>query len=379
MGEVTHGLVVRLMNGRRVTVLGGGNTAFSVAARLTLDGHSVTLYELPSFAESIESIRRKRAIHLAGACGEGTAVLNCVTTDAEEALRGADLILPVVPAYAQRPFLETCSPHLERGQTVVLMPGNLGSLEWARGIREMGRENWVTLAEVDTAPYVCRKTEPDEATIWGAVTGLGLGVLPSRRTAEVLRMLEPLFPGMRPYDSVLACGLSAMNPVVHPAGVLMNAGRIEYSRGEFYFYEEGVTPAVVKVIEAVDGERLLLGRALGHQLSPVHEAFHAAGFGPRGDLWSTINGSWMLTRLKAPGSLQNRWLTEDLPYGLVSWSSLGEMLEVETPAMGSLIDLGSIVMGFDARERGRTVEQLGISGVEPAALAQFLREGTWSG
>lgn len=367
------------MTGRRVTILGGGNTAFSVAAVLTLDGHCVTLYELPSFAESIEPIRQDCTIGLSGALGEGQAVLACVTTDAEEAVRGADLILVVVPAYAQHSFFEACASYLERGQTVVLMPGNLGSLEWARGLRERGRENWVTLAEVDTAPYVCRKTEPDGATIWGAVTGLGLGVLPAHRTKETLKFLDLFFPGMLLFDNVLACGLSAMNPVVHPAGVLMNAGRIEYSRGEFYFYEEGVTPAVVKVIEAVDRERRLIGSALGCHLQPVHEAFHAAGFGPKGDLWSTINGSWMLTRLKAPGSLENRWLTEDLPYGLVSWGSLGEMLGVEAPVMGSLIELGSVVMGFDAREKGRTLERLGLSGAEPAALVSFLRNGTWSG
>ena len=32
-----------------------------------------------------------------------------------------------------------------------------------------------------------------------------------------------------------------MNPIMHPAGILMNAGRIEYSKGDFYFYKEGVT------------------------------------------------------------------------------------------------------------------------------------------
>ena len=70
----------------------------------------------------------------------------------------------------------------------------------------------------------------------------------------------------------------------------MNAGRIERSAGDFHFYEEGVTPAVVRVIEAVDRERRRIGDALGLTLTPVAEAFHAAGFGPAGDLWATING-----------------------------------------------------------------------------------------
>ena len=111
------------------------------------------------------------------------------------------------------------------------MPGTLGTLEWACLLRQAGKEGMITLAEVDTAPYVCRKTAPDTATIWGVVTGPGLGVLPSTETARVQEMLEPLFPGLRPYPDVMTCGLAAMNPVVHPAGVLMNAGRLEYARG----------------------------------------------------------------------------------------------------------------------------------------------------
>src|SRR5262249_17082952 len=157
----------------------------------------------------------------------------------------------------------------------------------------------VVLAETDTAPYVCRKVAPAAAHIWGVVDGLGLGVFPAVHTERVRARLEEFFPGMRTYAHVLACGLAAMNPVVHPAGVLLNAGRIEHARGDFYFYEEGVTPAVCRLIEAVDRERRLVAQAFGIDLLPVDAAFHAAGFGPRGDLWATIHGSRMLTQLRA--------------------------------------------------------------------------------
>ena len=53
---------------------------------------------------------------------------------------------------------------------------------------------------------------------------------------------------------------------MHPPGVLLNAGRIERSRGEFYFYDEGVTPGVVDAIMALDAERRAVAAALGHQL-----------------------------------------------------------------------------------------------------------------
>ncbi|MBM3263518.1 MAG: NAD/NADP octopine/nopaline dehydrogenase family protein [candidate division Zixibacteria bacterium] len=358
----------------QLTILGGGNTAFATAARLTLFGHDVVLYELPAFSAMLDPMRRDRIIHLKGVGGEGPAKIYRIATDIEEALAESALILLIVPAYAHAPFAEVCVPHLRAGQTVVLMPGTLGSLAWAKTLSAIGKAG-VTLAEVDTAPYVCRKTAPDTATIWGVVNGLGLGVFPAVRTDVVKPLLEPLFPGIRTYPDVMACGLSAMNPVVHPAGVLMNAGRIEYAKGEFCFYEEGVTPSVVKVIMAVDAERRAIGNALGYTLTPVHEAFADAGFGPRGDLWATINGSWMLTRLKAPGSLESRWLTEDVPYGLAAWHRLGALYGVEAPTLRALVDLAGPVMGFDGWKAGRGPEELGIAGLSREKLTAYLQEG----
>jgi opine dehydrogenase len=143
----------------------------------------------------------------------------------------------------------------------------------------------------------------------------------------------------------------------------MNAGRIERSRGEFWFYEEGVTPSVVKVIEAVDRERLALGAALGLNLTPVAEAFHRAGFGPAGDFWSTINGSRMLTALRAPGQIETRWLTEDIPFGLATWALLGDQLGVETPVIDALVTLAWATLGKDFQSETRGPQVLGLAGL----------------
>ena len=181
---------------------------------------------------------------------------------------------------------------------------------------------------------------------------------------------------MRPYGNVLSCGLSAMNPVVHPAGVLLNAGPIEYTRGDFYFYEEGVTPAVCRLIYAVDRERLAVARALGVELLPVDEAFHRAGFGPRGDLWAAINGSRMLTQLRAPGSLEGRWLTEDVPYGLAAWAELGAQFGVSSPTMRALVEVASAALGVDFGKAARTPHELGIAGMDKQELLEYLQNGT---
>lgn len=359
-----------------LTILGAGNTAFATAARLTHRGHRVTLFELPEFADALTPIEGDRTITLHGVAETGPAVVHALTRDPAEAAAASDLLLLIIPAYGHRAFAEALAPHLTPDHTVVLMPGTLGSLEWAKVLADRG-VGGVTLAEVDTAPYVCRKTAPREATIWGVVTGLGLGVLPADRTEPVRQRLEPLFPGVRTYPDVLACGLSAMNPVVHPAGVLMNAGRVERSHGDFYFYEEGVTPSVANVILRVDDERRAIGKALGYDLTRVDDAFHEAGFGPKGDLWATINGSRMLTQLRAPGTLESRWLTEDIPYGIAVWSALGERLGVLTPTMRGLVDIGSVVMGLDGWSEGRSLADLGIDALvsDGDALKRYLQTG----
>ncbi len=353
-------------------VLGGGNTAFAVAANLALAGAEVTLVELQQFAASIEPIAGQRRIRLGGAARNGTATIAEVTTDFA-AIRRHELVLLIVPSYGHRAFAEACAAHLRGGQTLVLMPGNLGTLAFAKLLKDRGIQG-VTLAETDTAPYVCRKLSPETAHIWGVVRGMGMGVLPPAAGPRVRALVDRWFPGVQLYPHVLACGLSAMNPVVHPPGVLLNAGRIERSRGDFYFYEEGVTPAVCKLIYDLDAERLAIGRALGIELLPVDEAFYRAGFGPRGDLWSTINGSLMLTQLRAPGAIDTRWLTEDVPYGLATWVLLAEALGVRCPTMQAVVRLTGVICGSDFLARARTLQELGIDGLGADELLRRVAE-----
>ena len=121
-----------------LTILGGGNTAFSVAANLTHLGHRITLWEIPSFEHTLDPIRDANEISLVGVAEQGPAKIHRLTTDIAEALDANDFVLVIVPSYAHEPFLEACAPHLKVDHTVVLMPGNLGSLAWSHRLREIG-------------------------------------------------------------------------------------------------------------------------------------------------------------------------------------------------------------------------------------------------
>ena len=123
------------MAAERVTVLGGGNTAFSMAANLALAGFEVLLWEHPEFAHTLEAIRESRTIHLDGVGWTGAARLAAVTTDPAEALAWSETLVCSVPSYAHAPFLEQILPHLKPGHLLALLPGNLGALAAARALR----------------------------------------------------------------------------------------------------------------------------------------------------------------------------------------------------------------------------------------------------
>ena len=50
----------------------------------------------------------------------------------------------------------------------------------------------------------------------------------------------------------------------------MNVGRIDYS--EEFFYKEGITKHTVRLLHAIEIERLNLGRKLGFELSTAKES-----------------------------------------------------------------------------------------------------------
>jgi opine dehydrogenase len=83
----------------------------------------------------------------------------------------------------------------------------------------------------------------------------------------------------------------------------------------------------------------------------------------------------MLTVLRAPGQINTRWLTEDVPYGLVPWSDLGGQLGVATPVIDATIALASAALGTDFRQEARALASIGLRSLDSVDLANFLDHG----
>ena len=68
--------------------------------------------------------------------------------------------------------------------------------------------------------------------------------------------------------------------------------------------------------------------------------------------------------LKGPTRVDSRYITEDVPQGLVLLETLGSEYKVDTPICSSLIDIASAALGRDLRSVGRTLERLGKDNLE---------------
>ena len=184
----------------KVTIVGAGNGGLAAAADLSLRGFSVTLFEFPGFAGSIEPIRKKGTIGLStlpstGLSG-GFARLDRITMDMGEALQGSDLILVVIPAFAHISCASSMVGHLKKGQMVVLIPGGFGgSILFSKYLEEENGPKEVLIAESSTLPYACRKLDSTSVWIRGRKETFDLAAYPSRNTGPSPRIDEDPIPG----------------------------------------------------------------------------------------------------------------------------------------------------------------------------------------
>jgi opine dehydrogenase len=123
-------------------------------------------------------------------------------------------------------------------------------------------------------------------------------------------------------DGLLAIALSNLNPQNHMGIALCNLTRME--RGEPWSQGQNVTPAVGRLLEALDAERLAIAAALGLSVRNIFEHFHLSFHVPLASV-SEMNQTMHAGERggSGPGTADSRYVLEDVPFGLVVTALLG--------------------------------------------------------
>ena len=347
----------------KITVLGAGAGGTAVAFDCASHGHAVRLFDFDQFPENIATIAEQGGIHAEGDIS-GFAAIAYSGHDIDEALKDAELIYVVGPAYSTTPFGEAVAGKLRAGQTVIVSPSSCGgALAFKRAAGLELIDESIRVAETSTLHYAVRLTEPGRVRVFLKLkAGNLLAALPSSHTSDILKLIADVYPSMEPAESVLQTSLQNANPIIHPAVTLSNAARIEMTGGDFLFYEEGVSDSVGRLIEALDQERIAIGNALGITILPDPVIGMRQGYMLEANYGSGYREAPGFLGIGAQPRLDHRYLNEDVGYGLVFMSKLGQQIGVATPGMDAVINVASIVMARDYRSEAlRTPDSLGIA------------------
>jgi len=354
-----------------VAVLGAGNGAHAFAGDLALRDYIVRLYN--RFEFELIDLRACDGVTLEGAVN-GFGRLDLVTHEIVPAIAEADIILVVVPANAHAFMAETCAPHLRDGQVILLNPGRTGgALEFRNVLNRMGVKARVLVAEAQTLLYTCRLSGPARVHISSVKREVPLAALPACDTEAVLERLNPLFPQFVAASDVLETSLDNIGAMFHPAGLVLNTGRIE--AGETFEFYLDMTPSMARFIEALDAERLAVAKALGVHAISAFDWLARSYQGIAGTtLIERIHSNAAYRGIPAPHTLDSRYVSEDVPTGLVPLVALGQLARVEMPASLGLVNMCCALYRHDFWQEGRNAERLGIAGMNIAQVKQLVRD-----
>jgi len=357
----------------KIAVLGSGNGGCAVAFDCAQHGHRVNLFDFETFPDHIHGINDAGGIYAEGEL-KGFAPIHYAGHDIEEALSEAEMIIAVGPAFSTLPFAKACQPHLRKGQMILICPGSCaGSLEFKIGAGLSLDESDIIVAETSTLPYAVRIIGPARINVFLKLKdGLFIAAIPANDTCKVLDALADVYP-LDSAKNILQTSLQNGNPVIHPTVSLLNAALIERTQGDFYFYEEGVTPAVGHLLKAIDKERIAIGQRLGIEVIPEPELGYMQGYMKEMTYDRGYSEAPGFRSIKAQKSLNHRYIHEDVGYGLVFLQKLGEQIGVETPNIAAVIQVASTLMERDyLAEAPRTMETLGLSKYSVDELGQLL-------
>ncbi len=351
----------------RCAVLGAGAGGHAAAADLSLAGVEVNLYELPEFEKSLKPVIDRGGIEIRGKAREGFAKLSMVTTDIKKAIKDVDCLFVTTQALGHEAIARTCAPHLRDGHILVLFPGSAGSLLIAKILKDLGVKKNILIGETVTLPYQCWLAGPAEVEVIGLAEPENLfSTFPSKDTERIINGLKTFYPSLSPATNVLEVGLLNPNIVKHPM-VLFSVAYVESSKKPFCLNKEGMTPAVWRVFNQVDAEKMAILKKLG--LNSISDMELLTRILPISyDEWVKLNPANV-------SGIKSRQIAEDVPTGNVLLSSLGKMIGVDTPTIDSIIHLFSIIHETDYYKQGRTVEKLGISRMNIETLNRFLAQG----
>lgn len=346
----------------KISILGAGNAGCAVAADLTFKGHEVTLIKTSHAMhdDNFDYLLKHNGEFTVNDFGVKFSVnISKVTRDVSE-IENSEIVIIYIQTNFHEELIKRISPYLKNNQILLINPGYLST---AYVLKYCNKD--IIVAEAQSSFIDGRIIKPGQFKVGFRNVRNPIGIYPSSRKKEAILKLEKLDERLVYLDSVIEASLHNPNMIVHTVGAVMSIPRIEKSHGDFCMYHEAYTRdniATWNVLEVLDSEKMnILGHLGFKKMSYVEACKYRNSLDENIDAKEVfLDYAEMDTRAKAPQKVDSRYISEDVPQGLVMLESLGKAVGVPTPITTSFIEIATAALGRDMRAEGRTLERLGI-------------------
>ena len=351
----------------KIAMLGAGNAGCAISADLTMHGHEVTLIKTSHAMhdDNFNFLLENEGKMTLDEFGEiKSANIYRLSRDISD-IKDAEIVIILIQTNFHEQLIRRLAPFLQDGQILLINPGYLSTAY----VLKYCTDKDIIVAEAESSFIDGRIMEPGYFRVGFRNVRNPIGIYPSAKREEAIAKLDQLGERFVYLDSVVEAALHNPNLIVHTVGSVMSIPRIEKSKGDFCMYHEAYTrdnPATWNILEALDDEKMNVLEKLGFdRISYVEACKYRNSLDDNMDAKEVfLNYAEMPTRAKGPTAVDSRYISEDVPQGLVMMEALGKALNVDTPIASGLISIASAALGRDLRAEGRTPETLGTANIE---------------
>ena len=318
----------------KISIIGAGNTGHAAAAYFSSLNQEVTIYTRDSGKASVlQNNGIKASNKLNGIFG-----INAVS-NITEAVEGADFICIFTKANQHKSIFHLISGLLEKNQRIIIFNGNWGAYEAKEILEDELKFKNIILAETSSMPFIANSKKTGEVEIRGIKKQIGFSTLNRSASEKLLTELKLLFPDVIIQNNIIETSLVSANPIIHVPISLFNIVRIEQGHN-FKFYTDGISELSIKFIENIDKERILIGKNFGIKLPGILDTINSFWTNKYDNLLNALRQNYPSS--KAPKSLDHRYITEDIPFGIIPIVKLGKLLELGTPYSDTIVSMANL-------------------------------------
>jgi opine dehydrogenase len=355
----------------KVAILGAGGVGLGLAALVAGKGMDVCLWA-PTSSGIAALIEGKPLVSKGVLEGE---LRVSATLDIGAATKGAGVIIIAVPGNGHRAVMDLVAPHVRPEQLIAISSHmSLSALYISRLLSARGLacpiSAWATTATTST------RVGAGKVHVTTVRQHIVASTLRREDWSEAMDRLTPLFGDVFVQaPDLMAVTLTNVNPEVHLAVALCNLTRMEY--GEKWGTYHGISTAVGRLIEAMDRERLDLAGRLGLAVHTVQEHLHESFGLPVGSVADMAAEQHVRRKGASPGpaKLEHRYVTEDVPFGIVPMVRFGRIAGVDMSLHESGLRLIDALYGRSFTAENDILPRLGIDTLSGPELLALCRTG----